>query len=67
MSREYYELRFKIRSKYARIGDFAKALGMSTGTLGLKLRGKSDWSRSEIEKVAELLDLTPDEILYYFF
>ena len=67
MQRDYYELRQRIRGKYARIGDFAKALGVTRGTLSLKLRGKSEWSRAEIEKTAELLDLTPDEILRYFF
>ena len=67
MAREYYELRMRIRGKYARIEDFAKALGMTKGTLGLKLAGKSEWKRAEIEKVAELLELTPDEILRYFF
>ena len=67
MGRDYYELRQRIRGKYARIGDFAKALGIASGTLSLKLMGKSEWSRAEIEKTAELLDLTPDEIMRYFF
>lgn len=67
MNRDYYDLRQRIRGKYARIGDFAKALGVSRGTLSLKLMGKSEWSRAEIEKAAELLDLTPDEIMRYFF
>lgn len=67
MNRDYYELRQKIRGKYPRIGDFAKAIGMAKGTLSRKLTGKSEWSRAEMEKTAELLDLTPDEILRYFF
>lgn len=67
MNRDYYELRQRIRGKYARIGDFAKALGVSPGTLSHKLMGKSEWSRAEIENAAELLELTPAEIMRYFF
>ena len=67
MAHDYHDLRLRIRGKYARLTEFAKALGITTGTLSLKLRGKSEWSRAEIEKIAELLNLTPDEILLYFF
>ncbi|MBQ6906190.1 MAG: DUF739 family protein [Clostridia bacterium] len=67
MRRDYTELRKKIRGKYLKLEDFAKDLGISVGTLTLKLAGKSEWSRMEIERTAILLDLTPDEILEYFF
>ena len=67
MGRDYYELRQRIRGKYPRIGDFAKALGMAKGTLSRKLQGRSEWDREEMVQVAELLGFTPDEILYHFF
>lgn len=67
MKNNYSELRKKIRGKYLRLEDFARDLGITSGTLTLKLSGKSEWSRAEIVKTAELLDLTPDEILEYFF
>lgn len=67
MAQEYYELRQRIRGRYARIGDFARAVGITNGTLSLKLSGKSEWKRAEMMKAAELLDLTPEEILHYFF
>ena len=67
MKRDYSELRKKIRSIYLRLEDFAKDMNITSGTLSLKLSGKSEWSRAEIEKTADLLDLTPDEILLYFF
>ena len=67
MNRDYSELRKKIRGKYLRLEDFAKDLGITAGTLTFKLSGKSEWSRAEIEKAAELLELTPNEILHYFF
>lgn len=67
MRRDYSELRKKIRSVYVKLEDFAKDMGMATGTLSLKLSGKSEWSRAEIERAATLLGLTPDEILHHFF
>lgn len=67
MAHDYYDLRQRIRGKYARIGEFATALGITHGTLSLKLSGRSEWKRAEMMKAAELLNLTPDEILQYFF
>lgn len=67
MPRDYSELRQRIRGKYRRMSEFATGLGITTGTLSNKLMGKSEWSRPEMEKAAELLDLTPDDILHIFF
>lgn len=67
MGREYYEIRQKIRGKYRRMGDFAKDLGMTQGTLSAKLMGKREWTRAEIEKLAQLLELTPTDIMKHFF
>lgn len=67
MERDYSELRQRIRGAYPRLSDFAEALGMTPSTLSLKLAGKSEWTRVEIEKVRLLLDLTVEELLRYFF
>lgn len=67
MRREYYEIRQKIRGKYRRMEDFAKDLGITQGTLSTKLMGKSEWTRAEIEKLAQLLELDPVDIIKYFF
>ena len=67
MERDYTALIFRIRSKYLRLEDFAKDLGITICTLTSKLKGKTDWKREEMIKAAELLDFTPDEILSYFF
>lgn len=67
MERDYSELRQKIRGIYPRLADFAEDMGMTPSTLSLKLAGKSEWTRMEIEKVRLLLKLTVDEILLYFF
>lgn len=67
MRRNYSELKKKIRGRYLRLGEFAGDLGVTSSTLTLKLSGKSEWSRAEIERTSDLLDLTSDEILLYFF
>ena len=67
MEKDYQELCMKIRGKYLRIEDFATDLGISVTTLNSKLTGKTDWKREEMVKAAEMLDMTPDEILHYFF
>lgn len=67
MPRDYAELKKKIRAKYATMAEFAKELGITSSTLSTKLTGESDWKRVEIEKVQQILDLTPDEVLAIFF
>lgn len=67
MGRDYTELLKKIRGKYLKLEDFANDLDITMATLRGKLVGKTDWKREEMVKAAELLDLTPEEILHYFF
>ena len=67
MGRDYSDLIMKIRGKYLKLEDFAKDLGINSTTLKSKLTGRTDWKREEMMKAAELLDLTSEEILHYFF
>lgn len=67
MSRNYARLRGKIREVYGAESAFADALGMSRSTLSKKLNGKNDWSRSEIEKCSELLNIPVADVYAYFF
>jgi hypothetical protein len=67
MGRNYEELRLKILGRYGQLSPFAKALGIQPSTLSLKLQGATDWKREEIEKTAQLLDLTANEVWLIFF
>ncbi len=67
MTRDYTDLRKKILGTFGALAPFADALGVTPSTLSIKLAGKSDWSRAEIETAQALLDLTPDEVLNIFF
>lgn len=63
----YASLRGRIRAMYGTQEAFADDVGMSPTTLSAKLNGKTDWTRSEIEKACQLLDIQPEEIPAYFF
>ena len=64
---EYAKLRGKIREKYKRQEDFAIAMGMNPTTLSKKLNAVVDWTRKEIEKACDLLEIPYEEIHIYFF
>lgn len=63
---KYAELRGAIRAKFGTNAAFAEAMGMNKSTLSKKLNGWSEWTRSEIERAMELLNLPWDEIPLYF-
>lgn len=64
---KYNELRGRIRAKFGTQAAFAKALGINPTTLSIKLCGKRDWKRDEVERVQKLLDIPPGEVSIYFF
>lgn len=67
MSASYAKLRGKIKEKYGSQDNFAAAMEMDRSTLSLKLNGKSDWTRTEIEKSCYLLQISAVEVYAYFF
>lgn len=63
----YAKLRGKIKEVFETQERFAEAMGMDCSTLSLKLNGKSEWSRIEIEKACNLLGIQIEEVYAYFF
>lgn len=63
----YPKLRGRIREKYGRQEDFALAMGMDPSSLSSKLTGKTEWTRAEIVKACELLDVQLVDAHRYFF
>ena len=45
----------------------AKQVSMSSATLSAKLTGKSDFNVKEIYKICEVLGISKDNIISYFF
>lgn len=63
----YAKLRGLIREKFKTQGAFAKAMGINPTTLSKKLSGQVDWTRKEIEKACNLLEIPANQIFDYFF
>lgn len=67
MSASYAKLRGRIKEIFGSQDNFAAAMEMDRSTLSLKLNGKSDWTRLEIEKSCMLLHIPFAEAHAYFF
>lgn len=67
MGKGHPKLRGLIREKFSTQAAFAETLGMHSATLSNKLSGKTDWTRQEIERAAEVLDIAISDIPTYFF
>lgn len=63
----YPKLRGRIREKFGTQEAFSAAMDMNPTTLSAKLNGKTDWTRQEIEKACELLEIPLAEAHTYFF
>ena len=64
---EYRKLIGRIIEKYGTRKSFAEAVGISENSMSMKLNGKTDFSRDEIARWAELLDIAVTDIGNYFF
>ena len=67
MAFNYAALRGKIIEKYGSQREFAKVLGFSEVSVTKKMNGKTEFSKSDMERWAELLDIKKSEIPKYFF
>lgn len=47
--------------------DYSKALGISRSALYRKLKGRTDFSREEIQKTISFLELTSEKAMNIFF
>ena len=62
----YPKLRGLIREKFGTQEAFAEAMGKNTTTISYKLTGKTEWTRTEIEKVCDLLGIPLSDAHSYF-
>lgn len=67
MAFDYSKLRGKIREVFKTQSAFAKAMGISTTSLSVKLNNNVEFSQKEIEKAVELLKIDKEDIPVYFF
>ena len=67
MGFDYSKLRGRIVEKFGTQQEFAKALGVSSRTLSLKMNNRIPFGQGEIDSAITLLDATPQDIKAYFF
>ena len=67
MAFDYSKLQGRIDEKFKSQMKVAKKMQWSKRTLLLKLTGNATWKQQEICKALELLDLSDEDILAYFF
>ena len=67
MKYDFSKLRGRIRELFGKDEAFAKAMGLSTRSLSLKLTRERYFKPPEISKAIELLKLHPTDIPSYFF
>lgn len=63
----YDKLRGRIVEKYGSQKEFANAFGISENAFSLKMNCKTEFSQSDMDKIATLLDISLDEYGKYFF
>ena len=64
---KFYRLREAIRNKYGTLQKFAEASGITYPSLVRKLAGKSEFTRSQMAKCCELLEIPIERIWEFFF
>lgn len=67
MAKDYTALRRRILGTFGSLYAFAAELDVTPSTLSNKLNANTEWTRAEIERTQQLLDLTPDEVMTIFF
>lgn len=66
-TQKYALLRGAIRAKYGTQEAFAAAMGMRISTLSAKLNDRSEWTKTQIVRACELLNIPIAEAHLYFF
>lgn len=56
-----------IDNNFSSISELADILGITYQSLSNKMNGRSDFTRKEIQKIAELYNLSSEEVFITFF
>lgn len=64
---DYSRLSGRIVEKCGNQANFAALMGLSERSVSLKLNNKTPWKQTEMQKAAEVLNFSPQEISKYFF
>jgi transcriptional regulator with XRE-family HTH domain len=61
------KLRQRVAESGYKLGHISRLLGLSRPSLTAKIRGKSEFSVSEVQRMAQILNLSPTEKEAIFF
>lgn len=64
---DYSKLKGRIVEKCGTQAVFARELGLSAHSVSLKLNNKGSWKQHEMQRAAEILELSERDIQPYFF
>ena len=64
---DYSKLTGRIIEKCGTRKEFAKAIGLTPETISMRLSGKRDFSRDEIFRIAQVLEIPYSDLEPYFF
>lgn len=67
MQYAYRKLRGRITEVFGTQAAFALVLGISRNSVSKKLKGKTEFTQSEIERWAKFLGIKKEEYVEYFF
>lgn len=67
MQYAYRKLRGRITEIFGTQAAFALVLGLSRNSVSKKLKGKTEFTQSEIERWAKFLGIKKEEYVEYFF
>lgn len=67
IEQKYAKLRGLIRERFKTQEAFAEAMEMRISTLSAKLNDRSEWTKSQIKRACELLEIPLTEVWLYFF
>lgn len=67
MSYDYLKLLGRLREKGFTQSDLARKIGLSECSLNFSLNNKRPFRQSEISKICEVLSISDDQIITYFF
>lgn len=67
MQYEYRKLKGRIKEVFGTQAEFAEALGTSRNTVSSKLKGRIEFSQSDVERWAKLLDIDRAEYGLFFY
>lgn len=64
---DYSKLLGRIKEKFGSNSNFALSMKISERSMSLKLNNKVEWKQNEIARAKKLLNITDEELYYYFF